>query len=204
MRFCCALRDFSIHTAVIWMDWQDRRKVLNNKTEDLLKVGVITSPHGVRGEAKVFPTTDDPQRFLDLKEIIIDTKKEKKTLEITQVKFVKNLVVLKFKGIDDRNEIENMRQMELYVTRDKAVELGENEYFIADLIDLEVASDEEEALGHISDVLQSAANDIYVISKEGQQDILVPAIKECILNVDMENRKMTVHLLPGLREVNQK
>ena len=112
--------------------------------EDLLQVGVITTTHGVRGEVKVFPTTDDPARFKKLKNVI------------------------------------------------------------ADLIGLQAESDEGEDLGELSDVLQTGANDVYVLSKEGTDDILLPAIKECVKEVDLENGKIIVHLLPGLRELNEK
>lgn len=172
--------------------------------DDLLKVGVITSTHGIRGEVKVFPTTDDPKRFLDLEEIILDTGKEKKTLSIQYVKFFKNMVILKFKEFDNINDVEIYRQKDLYVTREQAVPLEENEYFIADLIGLKAVSDEGEELGEIADVLQTAANDIYVIKKQGTSDLLVPAIRECVLSVDIAGGIVTLHLLPGLREVNQK
>ena len=168
--------------------------------EDMLQVGVITTTHGVRGEVKVFPTTDDPQRFKELKNVILDDGKNKMDLEIQSVKFFKNLVILKFKGIDNINDVEKYKKAGLYVSRENAVELAENEYFIADLIELSVTSDEGEDLGVISDVLQTGANDVYVISKKGQPDLLIPAIKECILKVDMDNRTMQVHLLPGLRD----
>lgn len=167
--------------------------------EELLQVGVITTTHGVRGEVKVFPTTDDPARFKKLKNVILDTGKTRKELEITGVKFFKNMIILKFKGFDNMNDVENFRQAKLLVTRENAVELGEDEYFIADLIGLAVFSDEGEALGVITDVLQTGANDVYVISKEGQADLLVPAIHDCIKEVDIARQKMTIHLLPGLR-----
>lgn len=171
--------------------------------EELLQVGVITTTHGVRGEVKVFPTTDDPARFKKLKQVILDTGKEKIELEIAGVKFFKNLVILKFKGIDDINDVEKYRKKSLYVTRENAVKLKKNEYFIADLIGLKVSSDEGEDLGQISDVLQTGANDVYVISKDGADELLVPAIRECIKNVDVEGGTMEIHLLPGLREANQ-
>lgn len=172
--------------------------------EDLLQVGVITTTHGVRGEVKVFPTTDDPARFKKLKKVILDTGKEKLDLEVAGVKFFKNMVILKFKGLDNINDVEKYRQKGLYVTRENAVKLKKNEYFIADLIGLSVISDEGEELGVISDVLQTGANDVYVIKQEGEEDILLPAIKECVKEVDIEAGKMLVHLLPGLRELNQK
>lgn len=170
--------------------------------EDLLQVGVITTTHGVRGEVKVFPTTDDAARFKKLKQVILDTGKEKVELEIAGVKFFKNLVILKFKGIDDINDVEKYRKKSLYVTRENAVKLKKDEYFIADLIGLKAISDEGEDLGIINDVLQTGANDVYVISKEGMDELLVPAIRDCVKNVDIKGGTMEIHLLPGLRDIN--
>ncbi len=167
--------------------------------EDLLQIGVITTTHGVRGEVKVFPTTDDPMRFKKLKQVILDTGKEQIELEVAGARFFKNLVILKFKGIDNINDVEQYRQKSLYVTRENAVPLGENEYFIADLIGLKVVSDEGEELGDLSDVLQTGANDVYVVSKENTPDLLIPAIRDCIRQVDIESGTMQVHLLAGLR-----
>ena len=172
--------------------------------EDLLQVGVITSTHGVRGEVKVFPTTDDPARFKKLKNVVLDTGKEMIDLEVAGVKFFKNMVIVKFKGIDNINDVEKYRQKSLYVTRENAVKLKKNEYFIADLIGLAAKSDEGEDLGTLSDVLQTGANDVYVLSKEGSDDILLPAIRECVKEVDLDNGEITVHLLPGLLELNEK
>ena len=168
--------------------------------EDLLQVGVITSTHGIRGEVKVFPTTDDPNRFRKLKQVILDTGKEQLEMEIASVKFFKNQVIVKFKGIDDINDVEKYRKAGIYVTRENAVPLGENEYFIADLIGLKVISDDDEELGVIDDVLQTGANDVYIVKKEQTPDLLIPAIKDCIKNVNIEEGTMIVHLLPGLRE----
>lgn len=167
--------------------------------EELLQVGVITTTHGVRGEVKVFPTTDDPARFKKLKDVILDNGKVKKDLEIESVKFFKNMVILKFKGLDNINDVERFRQAKLFVTRENAVELEEDEYFIADLIGIKVTSDGGEELGIIKDVLQTGANDVYVIEKENTPDLLVPAIHDCVLAVDVEAQTMTVHLLDGLR-----
>lgn len=166
---------------------------------DLLQVGVITSTHGVRGEVKVFPTTDDPARFKKLKQVILDDGKQQIDLEIASVKFFKNMVILKFKGIDNINDVEKYRRATLLVTRENAVPLAENEYFIADLIGLSAVSDEGEELGTITDVLQTGANDVYVVTTPQKEEILVPAIRECILAVDLDARRMQIHLLPGLR-----
>lgn len=167
--------------------------------EELLQVGAITSTHGIRGEVKVFPTTDDPKRFCKLKQVILDDGKSKQELEIESVKFFKNLIILKFKGIDDINEVEKYRKATLWVTREQAVPLKKDEYFIADLIGLSVVTEDGEVLGNLTDVMQTGANDVYVVAKEGEEELLIPAIKECVKNVDLENRVMTIFLMPGLR-----
>lgn len=181
-----------------------REKQEEDGLEDLLQVGVITTTHGVRGEVKVFPTTDDANRFEKLKEVILDTGKEQLPLEIAQVKFFKNLVILKFKGIDNINDIEKYKGKSLYVTREHAVKLKKDEYFIADLIGMRAVTEEGEELGTIKDVLQTGANDVYIIKKDGEDELLVPAIKDCVKNVDIEGGVMTLHLLEGLRDINKK
>lgn len=169
--------------------------------EDTLRVGVITSTHGVRGEVKVFPTTDDAARFKKLKEVLLDTGKELKTMEITQVKFFKNMVILKFKGYDTINDIEIYKGKDLLVTRDKAVKLGPDENFIVDLIGLQVDTDEGERLGTLTDVIQTGANDVYEVTGESGKKVLLPAIKQCILDVNLEDGKVLVHVLDGLLDL---
>lgn len=166
--------------------------------EQLLQVGVISSTHGVRGEVKVFPTTDDANRFKKLKKVILDTGMEKKELEIQGVKFFKQFVILKFKGIDNINDIEKYKGKSLYVTRENAVKLRKDEYFIADLIDMQVVLEDGTLLGILTDVMKTGANDVYCVESEKYGEVLLPAIGECILDVDVEGRKMTVHLMPGL------
>lgn len=168
--------------------------------EKLLRVGVITTTHGVRGEVKVFPTTDDPQRFKKLKQVILDDGKQQLELEIVSVKFFKNLVILKFKGLDNINDVERFKQADLLVTRENAVKLEPGEYFIADLIGLQGISDEGEDLGTLTDVIQTGANDVYVFSKEGVSDLLVPKIPDCVKEIDLEKQTVLVHLLAGLRD----
>lgn len=169
--------------------------------ENLLRVGVITTTHGVRGEVKVFPTTDDPQRFKKLKKVIIDNGKEQLEVEVASVKFFKNLVILKFKEFDNINDVEKYKQADLLVTREHAVKLQPGEYFIADLIGLQGVSDEGEDLGKIIDVIQTGANDVYVFSKEREQELLVPKIPDCIKEINLEKGIVLVHLLPGLRDL---
>ena len=170
--------------------------------EDLLQVGIITSTHGVRGEVKVYPTTDDPRRFRRLKEVVLDTGKEKMNLEIEGVKFFKQFVILKFKGLDNINDIEKYRQKSLYVTRKNAVRLQRDEYFIADLIGLKVQDEDGKELGTVKDVIETGANDVYEVEMADGKSLLLPAIKQCILNVDVENGTMQVHVLEGLLAVS--
>lgn len=169
--------------------------------EDMFRVGVISSTHGVRGEVKVFPTTDDAARFNDLKTVFLDTGKELLKLEISGVKFFKNMVILKFKGYDNINDIECYRGRELWITRDQAVPLGEDENFVADLIGLSVVTDEGETLGVMKDVMFTGANDVYVVERENGKELLLPAIKDCILDVDLEAGVMKVHVLDGLLDL---
>ena len=166
--------------------------------EQLLQVGVIASTHGLRGEVKVFPTTDDVNRFKDLKQVILDTGKEQLTLEIQGVKFFKKLAIVKFKGIDHINDIEKYKGKSLLVTREDAVPLGEGEYFVADLIDMQVQT-EQGIIGILKQVIETGANDVYVVYfPELEREVLLPAIKDCILEIDMDTRLMKVHLMEGL------
>lgn len=169
--------------------------------ENLLRVGVITSTHGIKGEVKVYPTTDDAGRFKKLKKCILDTGREHINLEIESVKFFKQYVILKFKGYDDINDVEPYRKKDLLVTRENAVKLEENENFIVDLIGLDVVTDEGSHFGVIKDVLQTGANDVYVIQGDDEKEYLFPAIKQCILNIDLQNKKALVHIMPGLLDL---
>ena len=166
--------------------------------EEFLQVGAIANTHGIAGEVKVFPMTDDIKRFKKLKEVYLDTGRERKLLHVVSCKFVKNQPVLKFKEFTNINEVEVYKRKGLFVTRDQAVPLGKDEYFIADLIGMKVSTDEGEELGTLSDVMQTGANDVYVIDTEEHGEVLVPAIRECILDVDIENQKMKIHLMDGL------
>ncbi len=169
--------------------------------ETMLRVGVISSTHGVRGEVKVYPTTDDPERFLDLEEVILDAGREEIPLKIERVKFFKNMVILKFEGYDNINDIEKYKGRDLYITRDQAVELEEDEYFIADLIGMSVLTEEGEPLGILADVMPTGANDVYVVRREDGKELLIPAVKECILDVDVENQMMKIHVMDGLLDL---
>jgi len=169
--------------------------------EDLFRIGSVSTTHGVHGEVKVYPTTDDPGRYKKIKEVILDNGKEKKTAHIEQTKFFKQMVIVKFKECNSMDEAEKLRGYELYVTREHAIPLKKNEYYIADLIGMKVMTDEESELGIIDDVLQTGANDVYVVKQPSGKEVLLPAIKDCILSVDVEAGLMEVHVLDGLLDL---
>lgn len=182
-------------------------------TDDMLRVGVIASTHGIRGEVKVYPTTDDVKRFDYLKRVFLDyqykglknnQKRECIELEVSGVKYFKQFVIVKFKGINDINDIEKYKGMDLYVSREDALPLEDNEYYISDLIGLDVINEEKEKIGTLKDVLQTGANDVYIIKgneKVNNKEIMLPVIDECVLDVDLEKKFVEVHLLEGLLEL---
>ena len=166
--------------------------------EQYLRVGVISSTHGLKCEVKVSPTTDDPERFRKLKKVYLDTGKDYMPLKVTGIKFFKNQVIRKFQEFQDINEIEKYRGKDLLIDREQAVPLAENENFIVDLIDMDVYDEEEKRLGTLTDVLQTGANDVYVVETDEGKEILLPAIPSCILDVDVEAAKMIVRIPEGL------
>lgn len=169
---------------------------------DYFRVGVIANTHGIRGEVKVYPTTDDVVRFKDLKKVILDTGKEKIDLEIQNVKFFKNMAILKFKGIDNINDIEKYKGKDLLINREDAVELEEDEFYLADVLDAKVVTEDGEEFGVIADILETGANDVFVVETKEGKEILFPVTKECILDIDTEEKIVTVHILPGLLDIN--
>ena len=166
--------------------------------EDLLQVGAITSTHGVHGEVKVFPTTDDVKRFSKLKEVELETTSGTTTLHIKGVKYFKQFATLKIEEFDSINAVETIKGKKLYVTRKNAVKLQKDEYFIADLIGMKVVDNVLQLEGTLTDVIQTGANDVYDIALSDGRQFLLPAISDCILNVDMENRLISIHVLEGL------
>lgn len=168
--------------------------------EDMLRVGVFANTHGVRGEIKVFPTTDDIQRFKKLKKVYLDTGKEFLEWDIQSVKFFKNMAILKFKGIDNINDIEKYKGKDLFITREQAVPLAEGEYFLCDIIDAKVVTEDGTEFGILKEVLQTGANDVYVVEMLNGKEVLFPVIDDCILDLDLENKVVTVRIMPGLIE----
>ncbi len=166
--------------------------------EDFFQVGIITATHGLKGEVKVFPTTDDVKRFKRLREVILDTGKERIGLEVESVKFFKQFAIVKFKGIDDISAVEKYRKASILVTRENAVRLRKDEYFIADLMGLKVRDESDSEIGVLRDVMETGANDVYVIDLTDGRELLLPAIKQCVLEVDPEGGFMKIHILEGL------
>ncbi len=167
-------------------------------SEQLMEIGQIVNTYGIKGFLKVVPYTDDIKRFEKLKSIYIQTKKSLETVIIEEVKYAKNLVLLKIKGIDNINDAEIYKNCYIKIDRSDAVELPEDSYFIIDLIGIKVYTDEGEALGDIIDVFPTGANDVYVVKNELGKQVLLPAIGDVIKNVDIKNKKMVVHLIEGL------
>lgn len=166
--------------------------------EDTFQIGIVTTAHGIKGEFKVYPTTDDPGRFKKLKEVYVDNGKTRVLKAVESVKFFKQFVILKVEGVNTMDDALLYRNASLLVDRQHAVKLAKNEYFIADLIGLKVYDDTETKIGELTDVLQTGANDVYEVTKEDGTSFLVPAIKDCILDVQPEEGFIRIHIMDGL------
>lgn len=173
--------------------------------EDLLRIGVVTTTHGLRGELKVFPTTDDPRRFDDCDEVFLVKKRdghplqqEKRLLHVERVKYFKNIVIIKFKEFNDINEVEQFRKCDIMVTREHAVPLEEGEYFFCDVIGASVSEEDGTPVGTVKDVLETGANNVFVIEMEDGREVLFPSIPDCIKKIDVENKQIVAHIMPGL------
>ena len=185
--------------------------------EKYLRIGVITKAHGLNGEVKVFSTTDYPERFKEVREVLLKTPKGQIETEIEGVKFAGGMAVVKFSAFDDVSQVNDLHGTEIYIDRKYGQHLEEGEYYIADLIGCSVYADEDlsvypklkikgNRLGTVKDVLQTGANDVYVVDTGVAQkkdsrynvDILLPVIPQCILKVDIEKEEIYVHLMEGL------
>ena len=164
----------------------------------MLEIGQIVNTFGVKGMVKIVPYTDDITRFDDLKEVYIIQKDKKTKYEIEEVKYHKNMVLVKLKGVDDMNTAELLKQASVQIERKDAIKLDKDTYFIVDLIGIKVVTDDGTELGCIVDIYNTGSNDIYVVKDELGKQVLLPAIAEVIKNIDMDNRLITVHLMKGL------
>lgn len=166
--------------------------------EQYLEVGKIANTHGIKGEVKVIPLTDDPERFTKLRWVYLERNNELERLDIEGVKFLKGMVLLKFKQINDMNAAELVKGMVLKVDRKNAVKLPKDSFFICDLLGCEVLEEDGNRLGTLREVLKTGSNDVYVVEQEGRKDILIPALKSVVKEVDLEQRKLVVVLPEGL------
>ena len=163
-----------------------------------LEIGQIVNTFGIKGMVKVKPFTDNIKRFDKLKKVYIENKNGRKEYEIEELKYHKEMVLIKFKGIETPEDANLLRESYLMVNRADEEPLEEGTYYIVDMIGLEVETEEGEKLGNLVDIFNTGSNDIYVVKNELGKQILLPAIKDVIKKIDMEKRKITVHLIPGL------
>jgi len=171
---------------------------LRDKKEHLT-VGKIICPWGVRGQIKVEPLTDDPKRFKNLPEILIEFTDSTVNYRIESVIFLKDYYpVLKLEGINSRQEAETLRGYYIRIQRKYAVRLPKGRYFISDIIGLCVFDEFETYIGTVKDVLQTGANDVYVVKTQGKNEVLIPAIREVVKKIDLENDKMIIRPLEGM------
>ena len=166
--------------------------------QDFLEIGQIVNTFGVKGIVKVVPFTDNVERFEELKTVFLEKNNKIEEKQIEETKFHKNMILVKFKNIETREEAEKYVNAYLKVDRENAISLEEDEYFIADLLGSEVYTDENLLLGKLEDIFNTGSNDIYVVKDEKGKQILLPAIADVIKNIDVKNQKIVVHLLEGL------
>ena len=166
--------------------------------EEYFEIGQIVNTSGLKGILKIKPFTDDIKKFSNLKTIYIKTKNGLTEFKIEQVRYVKNMVMLKLAGIDTVEEAEKYRNLYIKILRDQEEELEEGSYYVVDILGCKVNTDANQELGKIVDVFQTGSNDVYVVKNELGKQILLPAIGEVIKNVDIPNKKITVKLMEGL------
>jgi len=167
-----------------------------SRSTEYLVIGQIIAPRGVRGELKVRCESEDPQRFLSLKEVYLGEGRAR--FAVRAVRFFKGQILLQLHGIEDRNEAERWRDAYVQIPIEEGLPLGENEYYYHQIEGLTAVTEEGEVLGRVVEILPTGANDVYVVRSE-REEILLPAIHQVILRVDLEKGLLVVHLLEGLR-----
>jgi 16S rRNA processing protein RimM len=164
---------------------------------EYLSIGQIVNVHGFKGEVNVYPLTNDMSRFKKLTEVYVEENNQLVKYEIEALKFLSTTIAMKLKGIDTEEAANRLRNFYIKVDRKSAVKLPKDSYFICDLIDLEVYDEKGLLLGTLKDVLQTGSNDVYVVKTSGD-DILVPALKDVVKEIDIKNKKIVVELPEGL------
>lgn len=169
----------------------------------LFRVGVVTTAHGIKGAVKVYPTTEDPKRFQMLKTVQFSRTDEEdgicRELTIENVQFMKNLVILSFKEIKDRNEAETMRGGSFWITDEEAIPLEEDEFYIRDFLEATVKDEDGSLIGQVEDIIETGSNEVLVVREVSGEELLIPVIHDCIVSMDSEAEEIVVHLLKGLR-----
>ena len=205
MRALCSL-SFALSVMRILRSARSMRIFINQRTDiteenmiEYLRIGVITQPHGIKGEVKVYPTTDDLDRFNQVEDVLLETKKGRTPMKIQGVKYFKGMAILKLSGINSMDEAETWRQADIMIHRSQSP-LEEGQYFIADLIGCTVYRDDDTILGELTDVLQTGANDVFEVKRPDGKEVLLPRIPECILSIDVEARKIRAYVIPGLED----
>lgn len=168
--------------------------------DNRLEIGKIVNTHGLRGEVKVVPWTNTPDVFEDIEYVYVKGKEEKK-FEISNIKYQKNNIIVKLKGLDDITDAERLKNAVLTTDREQLPELSEGEYYIEDLIGCEIFSEEGKSYGRLDDVINTGSKDIYVVKRQGMKDLLIPVIDEVVLNIDIEAKKIIVRLMEGLEDL---
>lgn len=166
--------------------------------QEQFRIGVISSTHGLKGEVKVFPTTDDSTRYKRLKKACLVHNKLSESIEIEHVRFFKNMVILKIKGYEDIDQVVKLKGAELYVDRKDAIELGKNEFYIADMIGAKALLTDGTVLGVVRDIMPTGANEVFVVESEEYGQLLIPSIKDCIKKVDPEHSEVIMELMDGI------
>ena len=162
--------------------------------EKYLEIGEIVNTHGIKGELKVVPLTDDVRRYDKLEWVYIDMKK----YFIESVRYHKQFVLLKLKGIDNMNEAILLKNNFIKIPRELAIKLPEGAHFICDIIGCMAKEQDGKVLGKIVDVLKTGSNDVYVVKRDNKKDVLIPVIKDVVKDIDVDNKIIIVKLLEGL------
>lgn len=168
--------------------------------DNRLEIGKIVNTHGLRGEVKIVPWTNTPDVFEDIEYVYVKGREEKR-FEILNVKYQKNNIIVKLKGLDDISDAEMLKNSVVMTDREQLGELEEGEYYITDLIGCEVVSEDGKVYGDLDDVINTGSNDIYIVKRSGMKDLLIPVIDEVVLDIDIEAKKITVRLMEGLEDL---
>jgi 16S rRNA processing protein RimM len=165
-----------------------------------IQIGQIINTHGIKGEVKVMPFTDDPGRFEALDWLYIKKNNNLNKYFITSIKYQKDKLIIRFKNVDSMSDAENLKNCMLFIDRDKAIKLPEDTYFIVDLIGLTVITDKGIILGTVDDIIATGSNDVYIVKDKEGREVLIPAIKDVVKNIDLNTKFITIIPLEGLMD----